>query len=235
MAISETHNLDCLKAMREMPDKSFDLAIVDPEYGINASSGGVGGKYLRLKFESGQFTKKNWDNKPPSAEYFEQLFRVSKSQIIWGGNYFSLPPSKCFIVWDKGAGFRNRSFAECELAWSNLSKNTKIFNYDPLAKGDYQNKIHETQKPVALYKWLLQNYAKPGDRILDTHLGSGSSRIAAYDLGFDFVGFELDKNYFEAGNERFARHIRQPTFFESPIAMPQQEVLFEFSKEKKQK
>ena len=144
------------------------------------------------------FAKKNWDSEIPGKEYFEELFRVSKNQIIWGGNYFGLPPTRCFLVWDKGEGFYNRTFAECELAWTSFDLNTVKFKHDPLAKGDYKGKIHPTQKPVQLYKWLLQNYAKAGDKILDTHLGSGSSRIAAHKLGFEFVGCELDKDYFEA-------------------------------------
>lgn len=202
-----------MAAMAGMADKSFDLAIVDPPYGLNAAGGGVGGKYLRLKLDAGTFEIKPWDLYTPPPEYFTELQRVSNKQIIWGGNFFNLAPMPSYVIWDKGAGFRDRSFAECELAWLNWKSCPRIFTYDPLANRDYVNKVHPTQKPITLYKWLLTNYAKQGDKILDTHLGSGSSRIAAYDLGFDFTGYELDKDYFDAQEERFANHIAQPKLF----------------------
>jgi site-specific DNA-methyltransferase (adenine-specific) len=213
MPKSEVFNRDCLEAMREMPDKAFDLAIVDPPYGLNAANGGVGGKYLRLKLEAGTFESKPWDVFKPTSEYFNELQRVSERQCIWGGNYFNFASIPGYAIWDKGAGFRGRSFAECEMVWMNFKSSPKVFTYDPLANGDYVNKIHPTQKPIAVYRWLLQTYAKDGDTILDTHLGSGSSRIAAYDLGFDFTGYELDKDYFEAQERRFADHIAQPKLF----------------------
>ena len=145
--------------------------------------------------------------------YFKQLFRVSKNQIIWGGNYFGLPPTRCFLVWDKGEGFYNRTYAECELAWTSFDLNTCKVKHDPLANGDYKGKIHPTQKPVALYKWLLHNYAKEGDKILDTHLGSGSIAIACHDYNFDLTGCELDKEYFEAAMKRIAAHTAQIKMF----------------------
>lgn len=213
--------MDCLEAMAQMPDKAFDLAIVDPPYGIGiAKSSEIGYKGFNV------FTPKSWDNAIPLEEYFTELKRVSANQVIWGGNYFPLPPTRGFAVWDKGEGFYNRSFAECELAWTSFDRNTKKFKHDPLANGDYSGKIHPTQKPVALYKWLLTNYAKQGDTILDTHLGSGSSRIAAYDLGFDFTGYELDKDYFEAQEQRFANHIAQPKLFSPEPVKMEQENLF---------
>ena len=193
--------------MREMPDKAFSLAVCDPPYGIGMDGGNVGYKGFN------NFTKKNWDKTIPEKEYFEQLFRVSENQIIWGGNYFCLPPSRCWLIWDKGEGFYNRTYAEAELAWTSFDKNVKIFKRDPLANGDYHGKIHPTQKPIALYLWIYQHYAKPGDKILDTHLGSGSSRIAAYDAGLDFVGYEIDKEYFEKQEERYQRHISQISLF----------------------
>ena len=199
--------MDCLSAMREMPDKAFSLAVCDPPYGIGMDGGNVGYKGFN------NFTKKNWDKTIPEKEYFEQLFRVSENQIIWGGNYFCLPPSRCWLIWDKGEGFYNRTYAEAELAWTSFDKNVKIFKRDPLANGDYHGKIHPTQKPIALYLWIYQHYAKPGDKILDTHLGSGSSRIAAYDAGLDFVGYEIDKEYFEKQEERYQRHISQISLF----------------------
>ena len=201
------YNMDCMEAMREMPDKAFSLAVCDPPYGIGMDGGNVGYKGFN------DFTKKDWDKTIPEKEYFEQLFRVSENQIIWGGNYFGLPPSRCWLVWDKGEGFYNRTYAEAELAWTSFDKNVKIFKRDPLANGDYHGKIHPTQKPVALYRWIFSRYAKPGDKILDTHLGSGSSRIAAYDAGLDFVGYEIDKEYFEKEEARFAEHTSQLSLF----------------------
>jgi site-specific DNA-methyltransferase (adenine-specific) len=207
MPKSEVFNRDCLEAMREIPDKAFDLAIVDPPYGVNI------GRAKQGKWRTSRMPVKDWDALAPDAEYFAELRRVSTNQIVFGGNYFNLPPTRGFAIWDKGAGFRNRDFAECEMAWTSFDRNAKVFSRDPLASGDYLEKIHPTQKPVALYKWLLTNYAKDGDTILDTHLGSGSSRIAAYDLGFDFTGYELDKDYFEAQERRFADQIAQPKLF----------------------
>lgn len=207
MSISKAYNMDCMEAMRQMPDKCFGLAVVDPPYGIGMDGGCIGYKGFNV------FDKKDWDKETPPDEYFEQLFRVSKSQIIFGGNYFRLPPTRCYIVWDKGAGFRGRTYAEAELAWTSFDANTRIFEHDPLANRDYCGKIHPTQKPVALYRWIFQRYAKPGDKILDTHLGSGSSRIAAYEAGLDFYGFEIDKTYFDLQEERFKAHTAQLSLF----------------------
>lgn len=141
---------------------------------------------------------KKWDKSIPNEVYFNHLFRVSNNQIIWGGNYFPLPCSQYFAIWDKGETMYGRDFAECEYAWINKG-GTRIFKYAP----NQPDRIHPTQKPIALYKWILSNYAKQGDKILDTHLGSQSSRIAAYEMGFDFYGCELDPEYFEQGNKRF--------------------------------
>jgi site-specific DNA-methyltransferase (adenine-specific) len=205
--VSITENRDCLEAMKTFPDKYFELAVVDPPYGIGMDGGNVGYKGFN------DFEKKDWDASTPSGEYFKELSRVSKNQIIWGGNYFELPPSRCFLIWDKGEGFYNRTYAECEQAWTSFDKNAKIFKRDPLAKGDYHGKIHPTQKPVALYKWLLSNYAKEGDKILDTHMGSQSSRIAAYLMGFDYWGYEIDGDYFQDGNKRFLEQTAQQSLF----------------------
>ena len=198
---------DCMDLMREFPDKHFDLAIVDPPYGIGMSGGNVGYK------GANDFVRKEWDSIIPEDEYFIQLFRVSKIQIIWGGNYFPLPSSRCFIVWDKGAGFKGRTYAEAELAWCSLDANAKVFSWDPLAKGDYHGKIHPTQKPVALYRWLLHNYAKSGDKILDTHLGSGSIAIACHEKGFHLTGSELDPDYFAAMQKRLVEVTAQGDMF----------------------
>lgn len=193
--------------MGRYPDKYFDLAIVDPPYGISMDGGNVGYK------GKNDFVKKNWDKCIPDAQYFIELFRVSKDQIIFGGNYFPLPPTRCFLVWDKGEGFYNRTYAECELAWTSFDKNTCKLKHDPLAKGDYKGKIHPTQKPVALYKWLLEKYANPGYKILDTHLGSGSIAIACHDYGFDLTACELDKDYYEAAMQRIKNHTDQLKIF----------------------
>jgi site-specific DNA-methyltransferase (adenine-specific) len=195
MPISEVYNEDNMTGMSRYPDKFFELAIVDPEYGIevNMNMGrrkGMGAKHI----------KKGWDSKPPSDNYFDELFRISKNQIVWGGNYFNMPPTRGFIVWDKKTP-EELSFSMCEFAWTSFDCVAKIFK-KPI-QTENSNRIHPTQKPVALYKWLLKNYAKQGDKILDTHMGSQSSRIAAYDMGFDFYGWELDKDYFDAGNKRF--------------------------------
>ena len=201
--ISDVKNIDCLEGMAKFPDKFFDLAIVDPPYGMPKDSTHCRGKLKNRIMNNGGVEK--WDV-PPTKEYFGELFRVSKNQIIWGGNYFALPGSRGFVIWDKEQPFEN--FSAAEYAWISFQTVSKIFRLPTTRTGDII-KIHPTQKPVALYKWVLTNYAKPGDKILDTHLGSGSSRIAAHDLGFDFWGFELDKEYFNASEERFQKHISQ--------------------------
>ncbi len=179
--------------MKEYPNKYFDLAVVDPPYGIGGKF--KGGKTGKMNFN--EIVNKDWD-KVPSDEYFSELQRVSKNQIIWGGNYFNLPPTRCFIVWDKIIS-EDFSLAMAELAWTSFDKLAKIYKLQVPKNG----KIHPTQKPVKLYDWIFKNYAKPTDKILDTHLGSGSSRIAAYKSGLSFVGIELDKDYFDAQEKRF--------------------------------
>jgi site-specific DNA-methyltransferase (adenine-specific) len=198
--ISEVTNEDCMEGMVRYPDKYFDLAIVDPPYGI----GEDGGKCRTRGSKKTNGIKKNWDNEKPSNEYWKELFRVSNNQIVWGGNYFAdkLPVSRCWIYWQKELG---GDFADGELAWTSFDKVLRQYK----KRSETFNRIHPTQKPVALYKWLLHNYAKQGDKILDTHLGSGSSRIAAYEMGFDFTAFELDKEYFEAQEKRYNNHISQ--------------------------
>ena len=210
-------NCDCMDLMADAPENHWQLSIVDPPYGIDAgaSSGfesvkrknGTTGHTGRPKHE-----KKKWDSRTPSDEYFLQLFRVSSVQIIWGGNYFGLPPTRGIICWDKKQPFEN--FSAWEMAWTSTDKPAAIFRYDN--KGFMCNdgaKIHPTQKPVKLYQWLLSNYAKPGDRILDTHLGSGSSAIAAHYAGHDFVGIELDEDYFKAAKKRFDELTKQEALF----------------------
>ena len=200
------HHGDCMDAMRGMADNQYALAIADPPYGVGMSGGNVGYKGFN------DLERKEWDVAIPDAEYFSELMRVSRVQIIWGGNYFPLPPSRCFIVWDKGAGFKGRSYAEAELAWCSLDANAKVFSYDPLCNGDYRGKINPCQKPVALYKWLLSNYAKPGDTILDTHCGSGSIAIACWDAGYDLDAWEMDPDYYAGAVARLDKHKRQGQF-----------------------
>mgnify|MGYP002345715063 FL=1 len=201
--------------MRTLEDKAFDLAIVDPPYGIErfktAQNETTGVYAKRGSWKVGD--AKNWNNEKPSKEYFEELFRVSKNQIIWGANNFELPTTEYFCVWDKQQYMPN--FASAELAWVSmgLKKPAKVFRYsihqENANREKEGGKFHPTQKPVKLYKWLLHNYAKPGDRILDTHLGSGSSAIAAHYGGFDFVGCELDKDYYDAACKRFKEQTAQ--------------------------
>jgi site-specific DNA-methyltransferase (adenine-specific) len=188
--------------MEQYPDKYFDLAIVDPPYGIG---GGMDNRKA-IHTKSGNNLKRlgrsgglGWDKDIPKKEYWESLFKVSKNQIIWGGNYFLnyLGATRCFITWDKMTYIP--SMSQIELAWTSFMQHSKLIKINSNQNG----RIHVSQKPVALYKWLLHNYAKPGDKILDTHLGSGSSRIACYDMGFDFTGYELDKEYFDAQEKRF--------------------------------
>lgn len=201
-------NEDCLPAMRKMKDKEFDLAICDPPYGIGVSNASeIGYRGFNV------FTPKDWDNSIPDASYFNELFRVSREQVIWGGNYFGLRATRCYLVWDKGEGFKDRSYAEAELAWTSFDKNVRVYKRDPLARGDYKNKKHPCQKPIELYKWLLKNYATPGYKILDTHLGSGSIAIACYDMGFDLVGYEIDAEYYADAVKRLENHKKQLQLF----------------------
>jgi site-specific DNA-methyltransferase (adenine-specific) len=202
--VSEVFNMDCIEAMREMKDNYYSLCIVDPPYGI----GEDGGKARTRGSKRTNGEKKGWDNERPNAEYFAELMRVSKNQIIWGGNYFAdlLPASRCWLYWQKNMG---GDFADGELAWTSFDKVLKQYT----KRSETFDRIHTTQKPIALYKWLLKNYAKQGDNILDTHMGSQSSRIACHDMGFDFTGYEIDADYFEQGNKRFEEHIRQGSLF----------------------
>lgn len=227
MSKSETHNQDCLEAMRHLPDKAFDLAIVDPPYGIGMSAKSFNFRKPSVNSRHtgvASFTNMSeWDEAIPSDKYFAELLRVSRKQIIWGGNYFAaiLPASSAWLVWFKNGQCMSPAAADCELAWTSFETAVRMFRFDWSGFGYInagEDRIHPTQKPIALYKWLLTNYAKPGDTILDTHLGSGSSRIAAYDLGFDFTGYELDADYYAAQEKRFANHIAQPKLWEpTPI------------------
>ena len=209
------YNQDCMEAMKEMSDNQFDLAIVDPPYGIGF------GEFNRTnkdsfgnRFKANKYKQGDWDNEIPRDEFFYEVIRVSNNQIIWGGNYFPFLWKKgCrgFIFWYKGNPVPN--FSDGELAWTSFNKVAKQFDYRYYGglegKTSASKKIHPTQKPVALYEWLLMNYAKEGDKILDTHLGSGSIAIACHNLGFELTGYEIDKEYFEAAKKRIEQHKQQ--------------------------
>ena len=231
--------MDCMEGMKQYPDKYFDLAVVDPPYGINADKfkNGAGSKDHpkgstagRLNRGSGKLKDRipnnsncSWDFAPPGNDYFAELFRVSKNQVIWGGNYFPLPPTRGIVVWDKMQPWEN--FSQVEIAWTSFDVPAALFKYCNAGGASGTNKIHPTQKPIALYRWIFSRYAKPGDIILDTHLGSGSSRIAAYDAGLDFVGYEIDKDYFDRQEQRFADYTAQQSLFVKDF-YEQQEVEF---------
>lgn len=210
--LNHFYNCDCMDLMKELPDKYINLAIVDPPYGLKigkmnfvTSGAKTVGKATRRDYSKGAL----WDTHPPTQEYFDELFRVSNQQIIWGGNYFTdkLPPSKSWIVWDKRCDDKfTNDFADCEIAWASKGV-ARVFRYlySGMLQQDMKNKeyrFHPTQKPVKLYEWLLSGYAKKGDIILDTHCGSASSLIACYRMGFDYIGCEIDKDYYEKANER---------------------------------
>lgn len=196
-AISKVFCMDCLAYMKTIPDKFFDLAIVDPPYQLKKSSVTGSGK---LKNRTLNKFDMSWDVAPPK-EYFEELFRVSKNQIIWGGNYFDLPPCRCFVCWDKEQAWEN--FSQCEFAWTSFDKPAKMVRLANRGGAADKAKFHPTAKNVKLYEYLLNTFAKKGDKIFDSHLGSAPSRIAAYKLGYDFYGCEINENYFRLAEERF--------------------------------
>lgn len=237
MPVSEAYNIDCLEYMRTLPDGAFDLAVVDPPYGDGSASGDEetglrfhGGdrwdKYLMEpsktestsnrfggRFEKyGAVTSLDWDV-APKKEYFDELFRVSKNQIIFGGNYFDLPPTRCFIVWRKtNIPLDGFSMAPAEYAWTSFKENASMYECRS-SRDETSGRFHPTEKPIALYDWIFSRYANPGDKILDTHLGSGSSRIAAYNAGLDFVGCEINAGYFEQEEARFEAYTAQMSLF----------------------
>jgi site-specific DNA-methyltransferase (adenine-specific) len=202
--MNQLYLMDCMEGMKQFPDKYFELAIVDPPYGLPKDSTHGRGKLKNRILNNGSLEL--WD-KQPSPEYFKELRRVSVNQIIWGGNYFDLPPTRGIICWDKCQPWKN--FSQWEMAWTSFNKPAALFKFDNRTK----DKIHPTQKPVALYKWLLKNYAKPGDKILDTHVGSASSLIACYDMGFDYIGFEIDEDYYNMAQKRIEEHKAQLRMF----------------------
>ena len=220
---SIVYNMDCMEGMKQYPDKHFDLAVVDPPYGIGRD-GGETGKHWKV------YESKGWDASTPPDEYFFELFRVSKNQVIWGANYFSknLPPSMGWIFWDKG---QKLTMSDGELAFTSFDRALRSVVLNRCKIGEFGGNIHPTQKPVALYDWIYHHYLPNGGRVLDTHLGSGSNRIAAHKAGnIDFTGYELDKDYYEAQEKRFEIFQRQPSlnFATSAPAISQQNK-FKFS------
>ena len=218
MKKSEVFNQDCMIGMALYPDKYFDLAIVDPPYGIGED--GLSNHSRRGKTKPKLYTPKGWDRYSPGEKYFKELMRISKNQIIWGANHFiskMAHNSSCWIVWDKQNG--TNDFADCELAWTSYPKAVRKFEFRwaGMLQGNMKQKetrIHPTQKPVALYEWIYKNYLPEGGKVIDTHLGSGSNRIAADRAGnIDFVGFEIDQEYFEAQELRFKNHKAQLILF----------------------
>lgn len=255
-------NVDCMEYMKTVPDKYFDLAVVDPPYGGGAKAdanesfngsrigrfGGCFDKYLKTENGAGSasgltttisaertggkwatkyqvggvFSKdiRHWDI-APSKEYFDELARISKNQIIWGGNYFYLPPTRCFLIWRKLTISENFTMAMAEYAWTSFNDNAKVFEHVPQGKG----RIHPTEKPVALYEWIFKRYAHKGDRIFDSHLGSGTSRIAAKNMGLDFVGCEIDKTYFDLQEKRWEQVNEQMTMDIPNVEWEQEKLL----------
>lgn len=225
---NKVHNADCMEFMKDCKDNQFDLAVVDPPYGIVDKTSSGGENHMAVPLKRNGLLK--WDTAPP-ASYFQELKRVSKNQIIWGGNYFvqELDHSRGWIVWDKKhpPGFTR---AKAELAYTSFNRNLEIFYFQICGEID-KGKIHPTQKPIPLYKWILENYASPGDKIFDSHLGSGSSRIAAYELGYDFEGCELDTDYWEAQEKRFEEFKKK---FHNEFYIPDEEnLLFPSKKEQR--
>ena len=210
------YNIDCIEFMKTKPDNYYDLAIVDPPYGINMDGGKIGGNNCG---KAKDYTQKDWDKEPPSLEYFKELMRVSKNQIVWGANHFiSRMPfdSSCWIIWDKENG--ENDFADCEMAWTSFSTAVRKFNFRwaGMLQGNMKDKeirIHPTQKPKDLYRWILKNYAKPNDFILDTHGGSMSISIACDMEGFDLDVTEIDTEYFINGQKRYEQYKQQPQLF----------------------
>lgn len=225
LPLNQFYNMDCMEGLKEFSDKYFELAIVDPPYGINATKMTMGSNKTRKgdgypgistaerlrkgRLNTGAGKLKNralntmscdWDFAPPSKEYFTELFRVSKNQIIWGGNYFNLPPTRGIIVWDKCQPWEN--FSQVEIAWTSFDCPAKLYRISNTGGANIEKKIHPTQKPLELYLRCLRDFAHPGDKILDTHAGSASSLIACHNMGFDYIGFEIDGVYYQEASKR---------------------------------
>ncbi len=199
-------NMDCMDGMAKFPDKYFDLAVVDPPYGININNN-MGRRHGDKK---STYPRAFWDSKVPDKEYFDELFRVSQSQIIWGGNYYELPPTKCFLVWRKPNISEGMSFSMLEYAWTSLNSTSKEF----IGMSNEKDRIHATQKPIALYQWIFNLFAQHGMKILDTHVGSASSLIAAHDAGLTYIGFEIDEYYYKLSKKRLDEYTEQMNIFD---------------------
>lgn len=234
------YNMDCIDGMRVFPDKYFDLAVVDPEYGLKEHGGRNRSKYVlqkngsKIYVKDGQYESRGWDNHPVGKEYFDELLRVSKNQIIFGCNYFNYPLPGGRIIWDKCNDGSDQS--DAEIAYNSMNNRVDIFRFmwrgmmqgKSIAEGTIQQgnkalnekRIHPTQKPVALYEWILNRYAKPDDIILDTHVGSASSLIACHNTNHKFVGFELDEHYYKLSKERLDNEMAQMNFFDFPEVLP---------------
>jgi site-specific DNA-methyltransferase (adenine-specific) len=215
------YQADCMKMLPQVPDKYYDLCICDPPYGIGVESWDFTkpnrpelSKRIRAGYQ--KYEAKGWDEETPTDSYFKELFRVSANQIIWGENYFKLPVSRGWAYWNKGADYEaSNNFSHGELAWTSFDMRLLSFKASPKSETNGgKTRIHPTQKPVALYRWLLDKYAKPGQRILDTHLGSGSIAIACHDLGFDLEGYEIDTDYYNAACDRLKHYQAQGRLFE---------------------
>jgi site-specific DNA-methyltransferase (adenine-specific) len=209
-ALSTVYLMDCIEGMKQFPDKIFDLAVVYPPYGIGAGSK----KFINgtSKTVKDYYKENDWDKERPTQEFFTELKRVSKNQIVWGGNYFAdlLGAFRCFIFWDKT--IHGNSYADGELAWTSFNGVARYYRKN-IAQVNSEGRMHPTQKPITLYDYVFTNFASEGDLILDTHLGSQSSRIAANKAGLDFVGFEIDREYFDNGNKRFKNFVSQTVLF----------------------
>ena len=231
------YNMDCMEGMKDFPDKYFDLAIVDPPYGGSdeyASGKRFGGQFNKYKpvinsdLAGGPLRKYgsrkaiDWDV-APGEDYFKELFRISKNQIIWGGNYFPLPPTRCFLIWKKLTITDGFSMAMAEYAWTSFNSNAKVFECAP----QDPKRFHPTQKPVSLYEWILNLYAKPGDLILDTHVGSGSSLVACNNYGFKYVGFEINEEYYTKAAQRIEEAKQQTSLFMNADCEEYDEITFE--------
>jgi site-specific DNA-methyltransferase (adenine-specific) len=249
LELNRLYNRDCMAGMAEMPDGAFALAIVDPPYGINAArmnmgthltrkSDGYPGESVASRLRKGRLNSGagklrnralnnlqcDWDFEPPKPEYFKELFRVSKNQIIWGGNYFNLPPARGIICWDKLQPWDN--FSQVEIAWTSFDTPAKILRLSNTGGANKETKIHPTQKPVELYSFCLRHFSGPGDKVLDTHAGSASCLVAAHSFGLPFLGFEIDPEYCQKAQERLDQEMAKPRLFEAPPSEPEQRSLW---------
>lgn len=208
---------DCLEILPTLG--KADAVVTDPPYGIGMDGGNVGYKGFN------DFEKLSWDKSPPSKAAFDAILSAAKHHIIWGGNYFPLSPSRCFLIWDKGAGFKGRTYAECEMAWASFDANARIIEHDPLARGDYRGKSHPTMKPELVMKWCLKQLPEGSNIILDPYMGSGSTGVACAKMRRKFIGIEIEPKYFDIACKRIEDAYKQPDMFVEPIAKPVQEIM----------